>query len=44
MTKFFKKIQKILFGGYFGLILPKFGQKWIFLEKKTLSVLDIPII
>ena len=30
----FKKSKK----PYFGAILPKFGQKWFFLEKKALSI------
>ena len=34
----FQKIQKSLIWGHFGLFLPKFGQKWIFLKKKSLSV------
>ena len=44
MTKFFKKSQKNLFWGHFGHFLPKSGQKRVFLEKRALSVLDIPII
>ena len=36
--KIFLKIQKNLFWGHFGPFLPKFGQKWIFLEKRALSV------
>ena len=34
MTKFFKMFKKPYFGGYFEQFLPKFGEKWIFLEKK----------
>ena len=37
MTKFFKKSKKP-FLGHFGQFLPKFGKKWIFLEKKPLTV------
>ena len=36
---FLKKSKKNLFWGHFGPFLPKFGQKWIFLEKRALSVL-----
>ena len=36
--KIFQKIQKNLFWDHFGPFLPKFGQKWIFLEKRPLSV------
>ena len=36
--KNFQKIQKALFRGHFGPFLPKFGWKWIFLERKALSV------
>ena len=36
--KNFQKIQKTIFWGHFGPFLPKFGQKWIFLEKRALSV------
>ena len=37
--KIFHKNQKNLIQGHFGLFLPKFEQKWIFLKKKrTLSV------
>ena len=35
---FQKKSKKNLFWGHFGPFLPKFGQKWIFLEKRSLSV------
>ena len=35
---FQKKSKKNLFWGHFGPFLPKFGQKWIFLEKIVLSV------
>ena len=35
--KFFKK-SKIFFWDHSGPFLPKFGQKWIFLEKMTQSV------
>ena len=35
---FQKKSKKNLFWGHFGPFLPKFGQKWIFLEKIALSV------
>ena len=40
MTKFFKKSKKPYFRAMwpFWPFLPKFGQKWIFLEKKFLSV------
>ena len=38
MTKFFKKIQKPPFWGHSVLLLPKFWQKWIFLEKMALPV------
>ena len=34
----FSKNKKKLFWAHFGPILPKFGQKWIFLEKRALSV------
>ena len=37
MTKFFKKAKKIPFCSYSGLFLPKFGQKWISLEKRAMS-------
>ena len=41
MKKCLKKSKK----SYFRAILPKFGQKWIFLEKKGLcQFLNIPII
>ena len=40
----FQKIQKILFWGYFGPFLPKFGQNWNFLEKRAQSVFKITII
>ena len=41
----FQKIPKTLIWGDFVPFLPKFGQKWIFLEKKRLrQFLDIPII
>ena len=33
--KIFQKIQKTLFWSYFGPFLPKFRQKWIFLEKRA---------
>ena len=33
--KFSLKIQKTLFWGHFGPFLPKLGQKWIFLVKRT---------
>ena len=36
--KIFQKIQKTLSWGHFGPFLPILGQKWIFLEKRTLSV------
>ena len=32
--KIFHKIQKKLFWGHFGTFLPKFWQKWIFLEER----------
>ena len=38
MTKFFRKCKKILFWGHFEPFSPKFGQKWIFLEIRALSV------
>ena len=43
--KFFKKSQKSLFGGHFGPFLPKFGQQWIFLEKRAVSfyIFQLPI-
>ena len=37
-TKFFHKLQKVLYWDHFGPFLPKFGQKWIFLKKRALSV------
>ena len=37
-TKFSKKIQKTLFWGHFGPLLPKFVQNWNFLERRALSV------
>ena len=37
-VKVFQKMQKTLFWGHFALFLPKFGQKWIFLGKRALSV------
>ena len=37
-TKFSKKPPKTLFWGHFGPFMPKFGQKWFFLEKRTLPV------
>ena len=36
--KNFQKNKKNLFWSHSGPFLPKFGQKWIFLEKKVLSV------
>ena len=36
--KFFQKILKTLFWGRFGPLYRKSGQKWIFLEKRALSV------
>ena len=36
--KIFRKMQNILFWGHFELFFHKFGQKWIFLEKRALSV------
>ena len=33
--KIFQQIPKILFWIHFGPFLPKFGRKWIFLEKKS---------
>ena len=36
--KIFQKIQKNLFWDYFGPFFSRFGQKWIFLEKRALSV------
>ena len=44
MTIFFQKVQKTLFWGHVGPFLPKSGKKWIFLENKSLLILDIPII
>ena len=38
MAKFFKKSKQNLLLGHFGPFLPRFGQKWIFLEKRALSV------
>ena len=38
MTKFLEKSKQKLFWGYFGPFLPKIWQKWIFLEKRVLSV------
>ena len=38
MTKFFKKSKKTYAGAILGPFLPKFGQKWLFLEKRALSV------
>ena len=38
ITKFFKKSIKPYFWGHSGPSLPKFGQKWIFLEKRALPV------
>ena len=39
MTTFLKKkSKKNQFWGHFGPFLPKFGQKWIFLEKRALAV------
>ena len=35
MTKFSKKSKKCYFRGHFGHFWPKFGQKWIFLEKRA---------
>ena len=37
MTKFSRN-KKTLLWGHFGQSLPKFGEKWIFLEKRTLPV------
>ena len=42
MTKFSNNPRNPLFWGHFGPFLLKFGQKWIFLEKK--GSLNIPII
>ena len=39
MTKFKKK----LFWGHFVPFLLKFGQKWIFLEKRLQQILNIPV-
>ena len=36
--KIFQKIKKSKFCGHFGQFLPKFGEKWIFLEKRALLV------
>ena len=36
--KIFQKTQKTLLLGHFGHFLPNFGQKWISLEKRALSV------
>ena len=38
ITKFFKKSQKTLFCVHSGPFWPNWGQKWIFLEKRALSV------
>ena len=38
--KISQKMQKILFWGHFEPFLPKFGQKWIFLAKRALSVFN----
>ena len=35
--KIFEKLQKNLLWGHFGSFLPKFWEKWIFLEKWTVS-------
>ena len=43
MKKNSKNPQKTLFSGHFEPVLPKFGQKWIFLEKRA-QFLNIPII
>ena len=37
MTKFFQKSKKTLFWCHFGQFLPKFREKWIFLEKRALT-------
>ena len=42
--KIFEKTKKKIFRGHFRLFLPKFGQKWIFLEKNLCQFLNIPII
>ena len=34
----FRKVKKKLFWTHSGPFLPKFGQKWIFLEKRSMSV------
>ena len=39
MTKFFKKSKNNLFWGHFGSLLQILRQKWIFLEKRPLSLL-----
>ena len=39
---FLKKTTKTLFCSNFGSFLPKFGQIWIFLENRTLSVFRTP--
>ena len=36
--KIFQKIQRSLFWGHFWPFFSKFGQKWIFLENRALSV------
>ena len=38
MVKMFSKNLKSLFWGHFKKVLPKFGQKWIFLEKRAVSI------
>ena len=38
-AKLFKKSKKRYFGAILGIFSPKLGQKWIFLEKRVLSVL-----
>ena len=46
MTKFYKKSKKPYFGAMwpFWNFLPKFGQKWIFVEKSLSQFLNIAII
>ena len=46
MTKVFKKSNNPCFGAMwpFWPFLPKFGHKWIFLEKRLSQFLNIPII
>ena len=43
MAKFFQKSRKKL-GDQFGSFWLKFGQKYIFVEKRALQFLNIPII